>query len=90
MATNDVDALLVEPGDADALAVAIDRVLRDAVLAGRLREGGERRAEHFSMDRLAARYAEIYAAIVDSGERPPAWRMQASLLRRRLTRMMAR
>lgn len=89
VATDDVDALLVEPGDADALADALNRVLADPALASRLRAAGDRRAEDFSMDRLAARYAEIYAEIADERERLPAWRMQASLLRRRLTRMMA-
>jgi len=59
VATDDVDALLVEPGDVDQLAKALDRVLGDPALAARLRAAGERRADDFSMDRLAARYAEV-------------------------------
>ena len=90
VATDDVDSLLVEPGDVDALAVALDRALADDELSTRLRAGGDERADHFSMDRLAARYAEIYAELVDTVEPLPAWRMRASLLRRRVTRMMAR
>ncbi len=88
VATDDVDALLVEPGDVDALAEALDRVLGDPALAARLRAAGERRADDFSMDRLAARYAEIYEELGRHGasERPP-WRLRASLLRHRLTRM---
>jgi phosphatidylinositol alpha-mannosyltransferase len=70
VATDDVDALLVPPGDADALAGALTRVLTDADLAARLRAAGERRAETFSMTALAAAYVEIYRellATVDAG-----------------------
>lgn len=90
VATDDLDALLVEPGDVDALAAALQRVLGDDALASRLRSGGDTRADHFSMDRLAARYAEIYEQIVDTVDPLPTWRLQASLLRRRLTRMMTK
>ena len=88
VATDDVDAVLVEPGEVSALALALDRVLRDPVLAARLRAAGDRRAEDFSMDDLAARYVAIYEKITASTEPPPTWRLRASLLRRRLARMM--
>ncbi|WP_419925924.1 glycosyltransferase family 4 protein [Candidatus Poriferisocius sp.] len=55
------DALLSEPGDAAALAAALKRVLFDADMAGALMESGLDRAQQFSMDKLACRYAEIYA-----------------------------
>ncbi len=45
-------------------------MLGDPALAARLRAAGERRAEDFSMDRLAARYAEIYEVL--GGPRPGA------------------
>jgi phosphatidylinositol alpha-mannosyltransferase len=70
VATDDVDALLVPPGDADALAGALTRVLTDADLAARLRAAGQRRAEAFSMTALAAAYVEIYRellATIDAG-----------------------
>jgi phosphatidyl-myo-inositol alpha-mannosyltransferase len=70
VATDDVDALLVPPDDADALAGALTRVLTDADLAARLRAAGERRAEAFSMTGLAAAYVEIYRELlttVDAG-----------------------
>ncbi len=88
VATDGVDAVLVEPGDVEALSAALRRVLGDRCLADRLRTAGDRRAETFSMDVLASRYAEIYAEVVATGERQPAWRLRASNWRRRLARMM--
>ena len=60
VATNDVDALLVEPGDTERLAQTLRRALGDAQLRGRLVAAGQRRAEDFSMDTLADLYAERY------------------------------
>ncbi|WP_419919657.1 glycosyltransferase family 4 protein [Candidatus Poriferisocius sp.] len=54
------DALLCPPGDAVALAIALQRVLFDENIAGSLVESGLDRARQFSMDRLASRYGEIY------------------------------
>jgi glycosyltransferase involved in cell wall biosynthesis len=62
VATPDVDAVLVPPGDPAALARGITAVLSDGSLAARLEAAGEERAWAFSMDSLAERYAEIYAA----------------------------
>lgn len=70
------DALLVPPGDAARLAEALQQVLRDRRVAERLVDSGRRRAEEFSMDRLAATYLERYRRLVaevrvDAGaERP--------------------
>jgi phosphatidylinositol alpha-mannosyltransferase len=66
VATHDVDALLVEPGDVAALGEALGRVLGDADLAGRLRAAGDRRAEDFAMTSLTDRYLEIYRSICPS------------------------
>ena len=57
------DALLVPPGDADALAGAIDRVLSDAAVSRELVQAGLERAEAFSMKGLADRYLERYERI---------------------------
>jgi len=62
VARADHDALLVAPGDAAALADALRRVLGDADLSRRLVAAGEARAVEFGMDRLAERYAELYAS----------------------------
>lgn len=53
-------ALLPPAGDVAALAAAVTRVLGDASLAGDLVAAGRRRADHFSMDHLAASYEGLY------------------------------
>jgi len=75
VATDDVDALLVEPGDVDALAQALRRVLNEPGLAVQLRKAGAHRAEDFSMTALAERYADIYLRLTTNRprrERAPA------------------
>ena len=57
------DALLVPPGDARALSRALLTVFESPGLAAELVASGEHRAQGFSMDRLAERYLELYAAI---------------------------
>ena len=57
------DAMLVPPGDVDALADALRRVLEDRGLGERLAVAGEARAGDFAMDRLAERYVHIYSEI---------------------------
>ena len=65
VATDDVDAILVEPGDVDALALALKRVLYEPGLTSRLQQAGSRRAEDFSMTALAKRYARALRAAVE-------------------------
>ena len=60
VATDGVDALLVEPGNAPALASALERVLCEPALAEALVAKGSDRADEFSMSRLAAEYVAIY------------------------------
>jgi len=67
VATDEVDALLCEPGDVEQLVVALTRVLGDAELADRLREAGFRRAGQFSMTTLAERYMAIYEEVAAEG-----------------------
>ena len=64
VATDGRDALLVPPGDADALAAALNRVLGDPALRGDLTAAGERRAQQFSMQRLAEAYVERYQSVL--------------------------
>lgn len=63
VATDGRDALLTPVGDAPALAKALRRVLDDERLRAELVDGGRRRAEELSMQRLAQRYAAIYASV---------------------------
>ena len=63
VATDEVDALLVPPGDVRALADALRRALVDHSMAAGLREAGARRAEDFSMSTLAQHYAAHYARL---------------------------
>ena len=54
----DTEALKVAPGAPDELAAAIERMLRDPVLARRLGAAAAERASHFDVDLLAAGYAD--------------------------------
>jgi len=65
VATHDLDALLVPPGDAVLLADALNQILTDTSLTQRLIEGGSRRAEYFSMQVLAQKYLAIYRRLLD-------------------------
>lgn len=69
VATDDVDALLVEPGDVGALAAALQRVLFEPELSTRLRKAASCRAEDFSMTVLARRYAEHYLRLATNRPR---------------------
>ncbi len=57
------DALLVEPGDARALADALRRMLTEPSLAAQYVASGDQRARELSMERLAERYLELYRTI---------------------------
>ncbi|MDZ4824972.1 MAG: glycosyltransferase family 4 protein [Actinomycetota bacterium] len=60
VARADREALLVPPGDSDALRDALRRMLDDAPLRDKLVAAGETRAAELSMARLADRYIELY------------------------------
>ncbi|CAN5471474.1 glycosyltransferase family 4 protein [soil metagenome] len=57
------EALLIPPGDAAALARALGEAMGSSSRASCLAEAGELRAEELSMDRLAERYLDLYAAV---------------------------
>jgi glycogen(starch) synthase len=59
--------LLVEPGDPDALAKAIDRILSDGPLAGSMRENARRRAGDYDMVRVGEQVHELYERVTEAG-----------------------
>jgi glycosyltransferase involved in cell wall biosynthesis len=64
--------LLVPPGDADALAAALDELVGDPQRRERFASAARRRARRYSWSELAGRVAQLYdAARVDEGSCPP-------------------
>jgi phosphatidylinositol alpha-mannosyltransferase len=59
-----VDGLLVPPGDPNALAAAIRRVLSEPKLAASLSAAGRARAETFSWDVVAPRLEAVYDRVL--------------------------
>ncbi len=72
VARNGSDALLVSPGDSEALAVALRELIGSADQRAELVCHGRERAEMFSMDRLADFYLERYRRLVASAVGPRA------------------
>jgi phosphatidylinositol alpha-mannosyltransferase len=59
-----VDGLLVPPGDPNALAAAIRRVLSEPELAATLRAAGRARAKAFSWQVVAPRVEAVYHRVL--------------------------
>ena len=59
-----ITGLLVLPGDADGLAVALSRILKDREWAAALGEEGCRRATFFSVERMMRGYEAVYDGVV--------------------------
>ncbi len=57
-----VNALLVAPGDADALRGAVDRLARDPALRARLRAGGLATAREHTLGRFVERMVAVHEA----------------------------
>ena len=73
VARPDRDGLLVPPGEPEALAAALNRVLEDRATADALVASGRARAEEFSMDHLADRYLELYERVSSPPPQPRGW-----------------
>jgi phosphatidylinositol alpha-mannosyltransferase len=65
----DVDGLLVRPGDAQALAMAVRRVLTDPPLAERLVAAGKARAERYAWPAVADQIEDAYSEAISAGKR---------------------
>jgi phosphatidylinositol alpha-mannosyltransferase len=74
VASDGVDALLVEPGDSTALAGALRSALGDATRRAELQAAAEVRAQAFSMERLAELYVDRYEMLCSGRVRAPAGR----------------
>lgn len=59
-------ALYAEPGDADALADALERAIGDEALRGRLRQAGQVQASRFTWQGAAAQLLAAYRAVMRS------------------------
>jgi glycosyltransferase involved in cell wall biosynthesis len=65
--------LVVEPGDAEALAGALNRLLHDAPLRFRMGEAGRARvARDFTLDAMASRTSAVYRAVLSATAAPAA------------------
>jgi glycosyltransferase involved in cell wall biosynthesis len=64
---NGTTALLVRPGDPDAMAAAIRRVLEDRALAERLVAAGLAAVPAYTWDRVRPRLLDVYARVLEGG-----------------------
>ncbi len=68
------DGILVEPGNADALAASIRRLIDDPALRAQLSRAGEERAQLFTWERVGQAVEEYYGFVIrrlaERGERP--------------------
>lgn len=62
--------LLVQPGNAGALAEAFDRILGDTTLSGRMSREGMEYARQFSIGKCAERHIDMYKEIARQELRP--------------------
>ena len=64
VARDGLEALLVLPGDVNALVAAVREILDDQRLAASLGGGGARRAREFDWDSVTARLVDVYRGVL--------------------------
>ena len=64
VARPNLEAVLVPPGDAIALAAALEQVLAGGAVVDQMVARGDCRASYFSMERLAERYTDLYQSLL--------------------------
>lgn len=74
VAADQVDTLVVPPGDPMALADAIGRLLDDGGLRARLVEAGRERAASFDWSIVAGRIEQVYTGVAEVGAGPASIR----------------
>ncbi len=62
--TDGVNGLLTPPGDPQAMAAALLRLLKDPALARKMGEAGRTRAEEFSARKMVSDIADLYEALL--------------------------
>jgi glycosyltransferase involved in cell wall biosynthesis len=67
---DEVTGLLVRPGDPEALAEALGRVVRDSALRARLSDGARARFPRFAASRVVPRIEATYARLTAANARP--------------------
>ena len=71
--TDGVDGLLTPPGDAPALAAAIESLITDPARRAELAANGRRTAQDYTPDRIARRYEQLFNDLLRAkGKTPPA------------------
>ncbi len=85
-----VEGLHVPPGDAEALACALRRLLEDERLRSRLGAAGPAKAARFTLSQVIPRLDEVYLRVLadaeaDRGSEPPAGNVKQSRSRPPLT-----
>jgi glycosyltransferase involved in cell wall biosynthesis len=63
------NGLLFQPGDAQALAGALERVLRDGEFSGALSDGATRTAQSFDWSVISGRYASLLMSVLSESRR---------------------